>query len=243
MNRGGNRLVNASGQMGFKSYKKWEAHNTDGNMNNKPTYPDLTTGGFSKALNEKAMNGACGNVWLGQTTLLQSQKENIGGNLINTAAPALTTTANNDISEAAQMARLEFSNNVTRGYRPGGKEEISLARRTDPTRTLDLALEYATQAEVQALQKQTDYAFQWNIFGDKITSDPVIAGTKFGFSLVIPRMRLATYNEAEDEGIVNVDTQFTIMDDVAGNADHAIYAVLWLESPNTAMPNAFKFAA
>ncbi|MDE2699133.1 MAG: hypothetical protein OXI23_09705 [Gemmatimonadota bacterium] len=242
MNRGGNRLVNASGQMGFKKYEKWEAHNTTGNMTTEPTFPDIKDG-FLKAVNEKPMNGAQGNVWLGQTTLLSSQKANIGGNLINLAAPALTATTNNDISEAAQSATLNFSNNVSRGYRPGGGSEISLARRSDPTRTLDLALEYATQAEVKALNDQVDYAFQWNIFGDAITSDPVIANTKFGFSLVIPRMRIATYDESEDEGIVNADINFTIMDDVAGNADHAIYAVLWLESPDPSSENDYKFAA
>ncbi len=270
MNRGGNRLVNASGQMGFRSYEKWESKNTPGNIPDTPTAAlpvknntdtkkvpkndAILAGGegFGKALSEKAMNAACGSVWLGQTTFsgIGSLPSGLGGNVLDDTAPSLTATTNNDISEAVQTARLNWSNNVSRGYRPGGKSNISLARRTDPTRTLDLSLEYATQAEAQAFHKQTDYAFQWNVVGDPIKPKPTITSKSptFGLSLIIPRMRIATYDESEDEGIVNMDLGFTIMDDVSSNNYPALYAVLWLESPraistNSPRTNDYAFAS
>ena len=242
MNRGGNRLVNASGQMGFKKRTKWEALNMAGNMTSEPSYPTQDQG-FTKALNEKPMNAAKGNVWLGQTAIMAALKTSKGGDVINTSAPALTVSTNHDISEASQSATLNFGHNTSRGYRPGGGKEVSVVRRADPTRTLDLSLEYKNQAEVKALNDQTDYAFQWNITGDAITSHPAEAGSKFGFSLIIPRMRIATYNEGEDEGIVNQDINFTIMDDVSSENFSAIYAILWLESPDSANPQDYQFGA
>ncbi len=269
MNRGGNRLVNASGQMGFKKYETWVIGDQDSHALSPTNYafPPAQGGaspGFIKALNEKAMNAACGDVWLDQAAFKErtlpdgsdsnkpkSLKSGIGGNSIpvkeGAAKPSLkkfaadgAVSANDadDASEAVQTARLNWSNNVSRGYRPGGKSNISLARRTDPTRTLDLSLEYATQAEAQAFHRQADYAFQWNIVGDPIVSDPAIKDTTkdadvdrsgFGFSLIIPRMRIATYDESEDEGIVNMDLGFTIMDPLDNTP--ALYAVLWLQSP------------
>ena len=227
MNRGGNRTLSANGQMGFKTR-------------------DATGGaGDQNVGEEEYLDGASGAIWMGKTHNVAGgpagtwKFDNAISDFLrpggNATAPdfvenASGTTPFPDISELVYQASVNPSNNVNTDslFRPGGGLNISVLRRLARTRMLTLDFEYdrSTIDGYDLIQKQTDLGFQWNIVGEEVE-----IGHYNGMSIIIPRMRFASWGEQDANEVGGCTAQFNILNDrsAIGGANQFsyMYIVVW----------------
>ena len=237
MNQGGDRTVRGSGQMGFKARA-----NTGG------------SGDKDAALDEDYLDGASGCVWLGKThnasngtkgTWKFGGTDKDGSGIKDWLKPGGVIEANfsengsgtakfPDISNLVYSASLRVSNNVSVDslYRPSGGKTISVLRRLQRTRSLELDFEYDKSAidGYGYIQKQTDLGFQWTIAGRLV--EP---GHYEGMTLIIPRMRFLNWSEVDNNEVGGCTAKFNILNDRSGannaNKYSYLYIVVWTTTP------------